>query len=376
MVGTVESKTFTDEQTFAEIKRLASAGLEGPELLRRAAERLRRSVFFEGYCFATLDPANSLMTHVVEGGSLAERAHTEEDRAVVERVYFQEDLGRIFSLLRDRRWVQPLSEYAGGLERSMRYDEFLRPLGYRYDLDSLFVDGDAWGGGSLVREAGDPDFGTREVQLMERVAPYIGAGLKTAALRVQATAEPVTDEAPGVLTLDRSGHVVSSTPSAERWLRDLEDLHPAWREGTLPVSVRMVREALRQTLNPRSDRDLALVPRVRVRGRSGQWLALYGSLTEPFSGRPSETVVVVEPAKPAEVAWLNVVAYGLSPREEEVVKLVVRGLSNREISDSLFISENTVQRHLSNIFEKVGVRSRNSLLQRLFFDNLLPEMVG
>jgi DNA-binding CsgD family transcriptional regulator len=186
----------------------------------------------------------------------------------------------------------------------------------------------------------------------------------------------VTDEAPGVLTLDRSGHVVSSTPSAERWLRDLEDLHPAWREGTLPVSVRMVREALRQTLNPRSDRDLALVPRVRVRGRSGQWLALYGSLTEPFSGRPSETVVVVEPAKPAEVAWLNVVAYGLSPREEEVVKLVVRGLSNREISESLFISENTVQRHLSNIFEKVGVRSRNSLLQRLFFDNLLPEMGG
>jgi DNA-binding NarL/FixJ family response regulator len=55
---------------------------------------------------------------------------------------------------------------------------------------------------------------------------------------------------------------------------------------------------------------------------------------------------------------------------------VVRGLSNREISESLFISENTVQRHLSNIFEKVGVRSRNSLLQRLFFDNLLPEMVG
>jgi DNA-binding CsgD family transcriptional regulator len=374
MVSAVESRTFTDERTFSEIKRLATAGLEGPELLRRVAERLSRSVSYESYCFATLDPASSLMTHVVEGGALAEWEHGEEDRAVVERIYFEEDLKRIASLLRERRKVALLSEYPEGLDRSMRYDEFLKPLGYEYELGSLFVDGSLWGGGSLTREAGDADFSGREVALMERVAPYVGAGLKSAALRVQATAEPVTDEAPGVLTLDRTGHVVSSTPSAERWLRDLEDLHPAWREGALPVPVRMIREVLRQALNPRSDRDLALVPRVRVRGRSGQWLALYGSLTEPFAGRPSETVVVVEPAKPAEVAWLTVVAYGLSPREEEVVKLVVRGLSNREISRTLYISENTVQRHLSNVFEKVGVRSRNSLLQRLFFDNLLPGM--
>ena len=109
-----------------------------------------------------------------------------------------------------------------------------------------------------------------------------------------------------------------------------------------------------------------------MRARSGRWLTLYGSLTEPTDGRLPETVIVVEPAKPEEVAWLNVAAYGLSSREEEVVKLVVRGLSTRQISNDLFISENTVQRHLSNDFEKVGVRSRRDLVKRLFFDNLLP----
>jgi DNA-binding CsgD family transcriptional regulator len=73
---------------------------------------------------------------------------------------------------------------------------------------------------------------------------------------------------------------------------------------------------------------------------------------------------------------LNVAAYELSPREEEVLGLLVRGRTNREISRSLFISEHTVQRHVSNIFEKVGVRSRKNLLKRLFFDTLLPDMIG
>ena len=55
---------------------------------------------------------------------------------------------------------------------------------------------------------------------------------------------------------------------------------------------------------------------------------------------------------------------------------MVRGFANRQISSTLFISEHTVQRHLSNIFGKVGVRSRKNLLKRLYFENLLPSMVG
>ena len=84
----------------------------------------------------------------------------------------------------------------------------------------------------------------------------------------------------------------------------------------------------------------------------------------------------MEPSRPEEVAWLNVAAHGLTPREAEVVKLVVRGHSTKQISRTLFISENTVQRHLQNAFEKAGVRSRRELVKRLFFDNLLPGMIA
>ena len=67
-------------------------------------------------------------------------------------------------------------------------------------------------------------------------------------------------------------------------------------------------------------------------------------------------------------------AYGLSPREEELVKLVVRGLSTTQISRTLFISEHTVQNHLRSVFEKVGVGSRGELVKQLFFDNLYPTL--
>jgi DNA-binding CsgD family transcriptional regulator len=49
---------------------------------------------------------------------------------------------------------------------------------------------------------------------------------------------------------------------------------------------------------------------------------------------------------------------GLSAREVEVLKLVARGLTNARIARELFISPNTVNRHLNSIYRKLGVRSR------------------
>ena len=48
----------------------------------------------------------------------------------------------------------------------------------------------------------------------------------------------------------------------------------------------------------------------------------------------------------------------LSGREAEVLMLVARALSNREIAESLHLSETTVKRHLSNVYKKLGVSTR------------------
>ncbi len=81
-------------------------------------------------------------------------------------------------------------------------------------------------------------------------------------------------------------------------------------------------------------------------------------------------MVLIAAAGQREVAWLKTSAYELTKREREVVDLVVRGASTRQISQALYISEHTVQEHLSNVFEKVGERGRRALVKRLYLDSL------
>src|SRR6185437_6549986 len=53
--------------------------------------------------------------------------------------------------------------------------------------------------------------------------------------------------------------------------------------------------------------------------------------------------------------------FGLTPREMEVVSCIVEGCSNRDIAKQFGLSEETVKRHLSNIFDKTGVSTRLEL---------------
>ena len=55
---------------------------------------------------------------------------------------------------------------------------------------------------------------------------------------------------------------------------------------------------------------------------------------------------------------------GITPREHEILGLIAEGLSNREIGERLFVSENTVKTHSSRLFEKLGVNRRVHAIQK------------
>jgi DNA-binding CsgD family transcriptional regulator len=78
---------------------------------------------------------------------------------------------------------------------------------------------------------------------------------------------------------------------------------------------------------------------------------------------------VLEPAKASEIAPIVVEAYGMTPREVEVTRLIARGLSTDEIASTLFLSRHTIRDHLKAIFEKVGVSSRGELTSKLFAEH-------
>ena len=57
---------------------------------------------------------------------------------------------------------------------------------------------------------------------------------------------------------------------------------------------------------------------------------------------------------------------GLTPRQQQVVELVLRGLSNREIAAELRIEEYTVKVHLRDIFYRLKIQRRTSLIMKVF----------
>ncbi|SEU23530.1 LuxR C-terminal-related transcriptional regulator [Paenibacillus sp. NFR01] len=56
----------------------------------------------------------------------------------------------------------------------------------------------------------------------------------------------------------------------------------------------------------------------------------------------------------------------LTPREEEILRLVVQGFNNSEISEKLFISSHTVKNHITKIYEKLGVNSRAQAISKMY----------
>jgi DNA-binding CsgD family transcriptional regulator len=361
-----------EERTVAEIHRLGQAALEAPELLQRTARALHRVIPFDAYGATTIDPASKLITyaHAEQMGDGASGIRP-VNPAWFQHFYFEEALDKTIDLARRGQWAASLEELTHGrLEQSLCYRESMRPAGIAYKAQAVFVDRNLWGDMEFYRQVGRAEFSASELALLRRIAPEVGAALKFAALRSAASPGDALDDAtPGVLVVDQLGHV-TGTPAAERLLQECEDFHPRWHDVRhLPVAVQVVLSALRWSLGTN---QASVAPRLRVRGRSGRWLALHAAATEATDLRVGERVVVISPVAANELAWIGLSAYDLTAREEEVVKLVVEGLSTKQISDRLYIAEYTVQRHLSNIFEKVGVRSRRALIKHFFFEQLMP----
>ena len=101
----------------------------------------------------------------------------------------------------------------------------------------------------------------------------------------------------------------------------------------------------------------------------GIWLGLR------LTGR-RQTIVVKEIPVPAEGPFVlderKREDLHITRRELEILELIAQGLSNREIAEKLFVSENTVKTHSSRVFDKLGARRRTQAVQLGKEFGLLP----
>jgi len=146
-----------------------------------------------------------------------------------------------------------------------------------------------------------------------------------------------------LVALDPRGALVWCTPKAQKLLAQVD---PAWSldSGQLP-------EPLKAPAQQLLDEPARLGGSMRVPG-------LDIELTRLESERPHETLIrITEIREGAAVAVLQK-QNGLTPREAEVLLWVSYGKSNRMISEILGISPRTVNKHLEQVFKKLGVETR------------------
>jgi DNA-binding CsgD family transcriptional regulator len=85
-----------------------------------------------------------------------------------------------------------------------------------------------------------------------------------------------------------------------------------------------------------------------------------------------EVQVPVRVSGPFERDAVRVEQLGITPRELEILEAMAAGLSNREIAERLFVSENTVKTHAARLFDKLSARRRTQAVQRAKEAGLIP----
>jgi DNA-binding CsgD family transcriptional regulator len=339
------------------IRQLARAGLHTHAFFEAAGETVCRAVPVGGAppFWNTIDPSSQLITSVhFDGECFFDLA------GQLEWEYLADDVNKTADVLASDLGVQTLHQVTGGSpERSPVFREYLRPHGIEQEVAVALRarTGEAWGSLRLNRCAGQAMFSAVELDFLCSVGLHLAEGVRSGLLLGEAL-EPDWPDAPGLVVMGEGLSVESVSPEAEHWLEELSEGHERTPAVLLSVAARAT--------------GWDGPAQARVRTTTGRWLLLHGtSITTPVGPRAA---VIIEPVARARIASVLMAAYGLTPREREITRLVLMGQSTAQIADDLVIAPVTVQQHLKSIFAKTGVHSRRDLVCTVFVDHYDPRV--
>jgi len=357
----------TRSRAAGRIRQLAVRGLDVATFWQECNEVLARAVPHHlAPCWFMFDPESLLIT------SHYDPVITELPEAFLAFEYYQDDVLKMADVARSPSGVASLYEAtAGDPSRSPGWRQFVQPYGGDQQvMVALRTRPDtAWGLLALYRNPAQPPFEPAEMDFLATVSTDLAEGARRGLLLGEAS-DPDWPLAPSLVILDEDWTIQSMTPGAERVLADMPGRQP-WVSGTkLPACVLAV--AGQVMSSPQAPAAAAETAMVRVRARSGQWLTLHG--TPLLREQERRVAVIIERADPDRLMPLLMDAYRLTDREKGLTRLVLQGETTADIAAKLFISPQTVQQHLKNIFEKTGVRSRRELTSKVFFAHYEPRV--
>jgi DNA-binding CsgD family transcriptional regulator len=353
-VTLVDVSVEVTERQLGEIIRRCYLGHSASELREDVLRRLRSIVPVDAAFFATVDPATLLFT-----SAMAEEPLGSVTPLFLDNEYGQSDVNK-FTTLADR--TDPVGSLDGATKgdrhSSLRYLDVIAPLGLGDELRAALIARGRCGGVlCLHRGASCFGFSEREIAIVRRLAPHFAEGLRRSMV-IDGTSRPPDAAGPGIVVLDDNLSLLSMNPEAEGWIDEM-------RESTrspgaeLPMALYAAAAHLKGVEAAPEGQPTS----VRLQTNAGRWLILHASHLYGSAGR--QTAIVLEPASSDEMSSLILDAHGLTPAQNRVAELVLRGFSTQAIVNELHISAHTVQEHLSVIFDKFGVGSRRELVNSL-----------
>jgi DNA-binding CsgD family transcriptional regulator len=353
--------SYAKERAAERIAELSGRGHHLVTFWQECTEVLEAAVpHYDKPCWYTLDPASLLITSHYHDGL------PEYPPKMLRHEYYGDDVNQISDVVRSESGISTLHEATGGDPSSSPSWQMNMAMGGDQEMiAALRTGGAVWGAVGLYRAPGEPLFDSEEKAFLKAIGPDLATGARTGLLVGEAR-DPEWPDSPGLVVLSEEGEVESTTAGVKRWLSDLPD--GDLDAGRLPSAVHAV--AGRALRTAESHDDPGEVALARVLSRSGTWIVLHGTSLVASGSR--RAAVIVEPAHPARVTPLLMSAYGLTEREQEVTRLVLRGDSTAQIAERLVVSPHTVQQHLKKIFEKTAVRSRRELVGKVFFAHYEP----
>ena len=373
------STPVADPRVVHHVERACARATTAEELFGAVSHEVAKAVPFDGSMWFGLDPATLLAVAPARFEALDEGYC----QVFWDGEFHEQDTALYRDLARDATPAAALRAATGDRPlRSHRYRSFVRPQGYDDELRVVFRVGEnTWAAGALFRETGRPPFSPDEVAFMAAISGSVGAAFRTR-LAMGAMA-PALSIAPGLLMFDGSNVLVSANAEATRWLADIYGdrvVEPGSQWVELLADPMSNDLQLAVPIVPLLARARAVAAglddgpaRLRLRDGTGRWLVLHASC---LSGGTADgaVAVVVEPAKSTDIAPIVIEAYGLSPRERDVVRAVARGSSTPDIAAELFLSAHTVRDYIKSVFEKVGVSSRGELVAKLFAEHYTDDL--
>ena len=280
------------------------------------------------------------------------------------------DVNKFDQLARARCKAATLTQATGGQpKRSSRFRDLLTPAGLGPELRCAFVaDHATWGTLILVRRAGAPDFDDRDVDLLSSASPLFARAIRRGLIAESCEPASTLPDAPGLIELDADGQLIRASSSAEPLLAELAG--STVEAGVRSAAIQAVASATRTAVAAAGTAGAPGLPSSAVKAPTGRWLVLHGGLLRGAG----HVAVFIQCAHPTLIAPLLLKAYGLSPREQEVAQLLLRGATTIQAAHRLAISPHTVTDHIKAIFEKTGARTRGELSATLFFGEHLPRI--